>query len=443
MRFAVRKMNPGRQNRTIVLTKGKPSRPASESSYVTTLKTLEILYENDRNFENCTYEIYKRTVMIKPSLPRPLPELGSSNMMNTDPQACRAVVDWLIEKEVKRVVLAESNPWAGVDPWAVCGYRDVFAKSPYKGIVDFIELGPTKDEDLVEVDYKMARDFYTDEDLAFLKGFIEGREGTRRFSKAKIDFDLATSTTAKFNKALKEASVLVNLSKMKTHVQTGASLAVKNHFAFLEPAESRYAKHLGMDPFQGNFTYQELILSSLNLQRSVSCVAAAFRTLRIPELCVVDGVISQEGNGPLEHGKPREEHVVAAAWNCPATIDAVLSTGFMGLRAKGGPYLPPHIQWASGLGLGTREMEEICLILAREDGIPASSINEVRNSPAESFALPATMKGGCAPKVYPRDTLLPVMTRALDELQSEGIDPNRALPIVRKKLVAPAGIISG
>ena len=250
-------------------------------------------------------------------------------------------------------------------------------------------------------------------------------------------------TKNKFNKALKEASVLVNLSKMKTHVQTGVSLAVKNHFAFLEPAESRYAKHLGMDPFQGNFTYQELILSSLNLQRSVSCVAAAFRTLRIPELCVVDGVISQEGNGPLEHGKPREEHVVAAAWNCPATIDAVLSTGFMGLRAKGGPYLPPHIQWASGLGLGTREMEEICLILAREDGIPASSINEVRNSPAESFALPATMKGGCAPKVYPRDTLLPVMTRALDELQSEGIDPNRALPIVRKKLVAPAGIISG
>ncbi len=443
MRFAVRKINPGKQNRTIVLVKGKPSRTAPESSYITTLKALELLYENDRNFENSAYEVYKRTVLIKPSLPRPLPELDHSNMVNTDPQACRAIVDWLIEKEVKRVVLAECNPWPGVDAWGVCGYREVFEKSPYKGIVEFMTLGPAKDDELIEVDYRMPRDFYTDEDLAFLKGFVEGREGTKRFAKAKIDFDLATSTTAKFNKSLKEASVLVNLSKMKTHIQTGASLAVKNHFAFLEPPESRYAKHLGMDPLQGNFTYQELILSSLNLQRAISCVAAAFRALRIPELCVVDGVICEEGNGPLEHGKPRQENVVAAAWNCPASIDAALSTGFMGLRTKAGPHLPPHIQWASSQGLGTRNMEEICLVLAREDGIPASSINEVRNNPNESFLPPTTMKCGCAPKVYPRDTLLPVVTRALDELQSEGIDPNRPLPVVRKKIAAPAGIICG
>lgn len=442
MRYAVRKINPGKQRKTIALVKGKPSRSPSESAYTTTAKALEILFENDRNFENSTYEIYRKTVMVKPSLPLPTGELGSSNMINTDPQVCRAVVDWLIEKEAKRVLIAESNVWKDLDCWELCGYREAFSRNPYKGIVEFVDLGTEDDEELIEVDYEMARDFYTEQDLAFLRGFLEGREATKKASP-KIDFDEATSTASRFNKRLKEANVLINIPKMKTHVQTGVSLSVKNHFGFLEPLEARFARHLGMDPLQRNLTYTELIISSLHLQRAIACVAAAFKTLRIPQLCLVDGIVCMEGNGPLEAGKEREEHIIAAAWNYPATIDAVLSQRFMGVTSGKSSYLSPHIQLASRLGLGTRDQEEVCLILAREDGIPASSIEEMRNAPKKAFVPPVTVKSGCAPKVYPRDTLLPVMTRAIDELQAEGIDPNKTLQVVRKKARAPDGAISG
>lgn len=406
------------------------------------MKAIEILFENDRNFENSAYEIYRKTVMIKPSLARPMKGLETSNMMNTDPQTCRAVVDWLIGKEATRIILAESNVWRDVDSWDLCGYREIFTKNPYKNLVEFMDLGTDNADDLIEIDYEMPRDFYNDEDLAFLKGFLEGREAAKKSAKMKLDFELATSTAVKFNKALKEANVLINLPKMTTHVQTGASLSVKNHFAFLEPLESRYAKHLGMDPFQKNLTHTDLILSSLNLQRSVACVAAAFKTLRIPQLCLVDGVICEEGNGPLEAGKSREEHIVAAAWNCPATIDTVLSQRFMRLTSTNMPYLPPHIQWASRLGLGTRDITEVCLLLAREDGIPASSVDEMRTEPGKVFSRPTTLKSGCAPRVFPRDTLLPVMTRTLDELRAQGIDPDKSLPIARRKLKLPPGIIS-
>ena len=242
---------------------------------------------------------------------------------------------------------------------------------------------------------------------------------------------------------LKEANILINIPKMKTHVQTGVSLSVKNHFGLLEPLEARYARHLGMDPMQRNLTYTELIISSLHLQRAVACVAAAFKTLRIPQLCLVDGIMSMEGNGPLDAGKARDEYIVAAEWNSPATIDAVLCQHFMGMTVGNSSYLPPHIQLASRLGLGSRDPEEVCLILAREDGIPASSIEEMRNTPMDPFAPPTTIKSGCAPKVYPRDTLLPVMTRALDELQAQGIDPNKTLQVAKKKVRVPEGAISG
>jgi uncharacterized protein (DUF362 family) len=438
LRFAVKKINPGKQRKTIALVKGKPSRSPPESSYNTAKKAIDILFENDRSFENSTYEIYRRTVMVKPNLTMPAAQLEPSNMINADPQACRAVVDWAIEKEAQKVIIAEDSAWRDVDCWDVCGYREVFSKNPYKNIVEFLDLGTDNEDELVEIDYEMSRDFYTDEDLAFLKGFMGGRQATKK-SVGKIDFDLATSTAARFNKALKEAKVLVNLSKMKTHVQTGASLAVKNHFTLLEPLEARFAKHLGVDPLQRNHTYTDLVISSLNLQRAIACTAAAFNTLRIPQLCIVDGVVGQEGNGPLEAGTPREEHIVATAWNCPATIDTLLSQGFMGLTSGDGPYLPPHIQWASRLGMGTRDMAEVCLILGREDGIPASSVTEMRTEPNTPFDRPKTIKSGCGPRVFPRDTLLPVLTRVHDELQAKGIDPNSTLQVVRKKLKVPPG----
>ena len=106
-------------------------------------------------------------------------------------------------------------------------------------------------------------------------------------------------------------------------------------------------------------------------------------------------------------------------------------------------HLPPHIQWASRLGMGTRDLEEVCMVLAREDGIPASSVVEMRNEPDTPFAPPATLLNGCFPRVFPRDTLLPVMTRALDELQGQGIDPNKVLSVVRRKVKLPSGAIAG
>ncbi len=443
MRFAVKKINPGKEQKTVAIVKGKPTRPPSESAYTTTAKAIEILFENDRNFENSSYEIYRKTVMIKPSLPMPTGEVGPSNMINTDPQACRAVVDWLVEREAKRIIIAESNAWRDLDTWGLCGYRDIFTKNPYRNIVEFVDLGTDDPGDLLEIEYEMAKDFYSEQDMAFLKGFLEGREASKRASDFKLDFDEASSTSARFNKMLKEVNVLVNLPKLKTHVQTGATLAVKNHFALLQPVGSRFSKHLGIDPLQRNLTYTELIISSLHVQRAIACTAAAFKTLRIPQLCLVEGVISQEGNGPLTAGKPRQEHIVAAAWNCPSTVDSVVSQYFMRLAVGGAPYLPPHIQWASALGLGTRDLDDMCLILAREDGIPASSIDEMRNTPEEPFTPPTTLLSGCAPRVYPRDTLLPVITRALDELQAAGVDPNSTCQIVRKKLKPPAGMISG
>ncbi len=433
MRFAVKKLNPGKQRKTVALVKGKPSRSSLESAYTTTTKAIEILSENDRSFESCIFEVYRRTVMIKPNLACADRQLGPANMVNTNPEACRAVVDWLIENEAKRIVFVESYDEERSDPWAACGYRQIFSEEPYADVVEFASIQATTDRDLLEEEYEMPKDFYTSQDIAFLKGFLEGREAKGEVD-SKIDVDEAVSTSAKFSRLLREASVLINMPKIKTHVLTGVSLSVKNLFTFLQPPETRYSKHLGVDPLRRDHTYTELILSSLNLQRSVACVAAAFRNLRIPQLCIAEGIICQEGNGPLHHGSPREEHIVAASWNNPATLDTVLAEGFMGLRLDGSPYLPPHIQWASRLGLGTRDPSEICLVLAREDGIPASGVEEMRNNPNEAFEPPTTLVNRCTPRVFPRDNLLPVMTRALDDLNASKVDPNSNFTVVKEKL---------
>ncbi len=438
MRFAVKKINPGRQRRIVSIVKGKP-RPPPESAYYTTKKAIDVLYENDRSFENSAYEIYRKTVMIKPNLIMPKVEAGSSNMTNTDPEACRAVVDWLMEKEAKRIIIADSQVWDDVDPWESCGYRDVFSSKPYREVVEFMDLSGD-DEELVEIDYEMAKDFYTEEDLAFLKGFLEGHMTEKKMPMAQF-FQDATSTSSTFGESLKEARVLINMSKLTTHVQTGVSLSVKNHFSLLQPAVLRSAKHLGMDPFQRDLSYNEMMLSSMNVQRAIACVAAAYKRLRIPQLSLVEGIICQEGNGPLDVGKPRQEDLVAVSWNCPATLDAVLAERFISLKVDGKSYLPPHIQWASRVGLGTRDISEVSLILAREDGIPASSIKEMRNDPDHDFEPPASLSSGCIQRVYPRDTLLPVVTRTRDYLEEKGIDPNEKVHIMDSKIHGPEGLV--
>ncbi|MBN2583948.1 MAG: DUF362 domain-containing protein, partial [Planctomycetes bacterium] len=136
------------------------------------------------------------------------------------------------------------------------------------------------------------------------------------------------------SRAVLEADVVVGLAKMKTHVATGITGAVKNTFGYVVGAAKTqlHAACPGKEAFA----------------RAVLDVYA----LRPPDFSIVDGVYAMEGQGP-SGGHPRfVGRLIASADN--VALDAVMAR-MMGFRVEEIPYLVA----AAKRGLGETGAERI------------------------------------------------------------------------------------
>lgn len=403
----------------------------SKIVYDGTRTVIELLLEHDSNFRRFAQELEGKTVLVKPNLTKHPPTYSPHNKMTTDPFAVKSVIDWLLEEGVEKIYIGECNSWGTKIAYKLCGYYDMFSNDKYRNKVIIVDLRTRKEDEIDYIHYEVKGEVLKDRDIAYIKGYIQARHATLlKFKKSKkVDLELALSTRFGFNRLLKEIDMLVNIAKLKTQVQTVASLSVKNLFGLLEPVKAKHAKHLGLDPVQEDISRRELIISYINLSRSLASFAAAINSLGFPILHLVEGGIAMEGNGPLEHGIGRIDNFIAGAWKNAATLDSVITTEYMRLKYNGKPYIPYHVALASHNGLGSIDSEEISLILAHDSKVP-NSVRDLNNKP---FKPPTTVELNCTPTYRPGETLLDVLERCIDNFRSKGIDPDKPVTIIKEK----------
>lgn len=130
------------------------------------------------------------------------------------------------------------------------------------------------------------------------------------------------------------ADSVINLAKLKTHVETEITAAIKNVFGIADRT-TRMAAH-------GARAKGHLYKSVIDLFR-----------IRQPDLNILDAVVCMEGNGP-SRGTPRLGGWLLASRNALA-IDAVAAF-MMGYKD---PFRVPLIAQAAKSGLGPESMAEI------------------------------------------------------------------------------------
>ena len=150
----------------------------------------------------------------------------------------------------------------------------------------------------------------------------------------KMDSPYARQLT--FSREVLEADVLVSLPKMKTHVATGITGALKNTFGHLVGGEKT-----------------RLHREAVGAENFARAVVDVFQ-VRKPDLTIMDAVFAMEGQGP-SGGRPREVGRVLASNNAVA-LDAVMAA-MMGLA----PRRVPMLRIAEERGLGPADLERIAI----------------------------------------------------------------------------------
>jgi uncharacterized protein (DUF362 family) len=131
-------------------------------------------------------------------------------------------------------------------------------------------------------------------------------------------------------------AAIVSAAKLKTHMQTGVTLGMKNMFGLLP------------DKFKGKYH-----------MRGMDKVIVDINTVLRPALTVIDGFVGMEGKGPV-NGDPVKMDTIIAGVD-PVATDAT-ATRVMGID----PQTIEHIKWGHERGLG--EMYDIEVL---GDGIDA------------------------------------------------------------------------
>ncbi len=139
---------------------------------------------------------------------------------------------------------------------------------------------------------------------------------------------------------IRQADVIINIPKIKTHDQLGMSGALKNMKGGLAEKEKNRLHKEGLS--QG---------------------IAEINVILRPALTVVDGIIGQEGLGPV-FGEPVQMNLIIAG-DDPVAVDTVLCH-IMEID----PIDVPYIKLAEEKGIGTMRMDKIDLI--------GKKINEVK-----------------------------------------------------------------
>lgn len=108
----------------------------------------------------------------------------------------------------------------------------------------------------------------------------------------------------------------VNTAKMKTHIQTGVTLSMKNQKGLLTETDKKRFHKIGLD-------------------RAIRALAEAVR----PNLTVVDGIVALEGLGPWRFGTPVDMGILVAGVDMMEVDNACLE--LMGMRHERAPHIPP------------------------------------------------------------------------------------------------------
>lgn len=155
-------------------------------------------------------------------------------------------------------------------------------------------------------------------------------------------------------KAVREAEVIVNLPKLKTHALTLFTGAVKNFYGVI-PTGLRTRLH-GEHPKPEEFS--QLLVDIFSVVR--------------PALTVMDGVVGMEGPGPA-NGTPRKVGVVLAGGDAVA-VDAV-AQAIVGID----PFRVWTTRHAHARGLGIGDLSEIEVL---GEGLAAARVEGFRLPPA-------------------------------------------------------------
>lgn len=202
-----------------------------------------------------------------------------------DPFVVKCLVDWLIANfDVKHVYIGEADATAlDIDlAFKVLGWEEVF--QGYKN-VELLNL--SKDE-LVNV--------VLDNGLYF----------------KNLDM----------SKSFMDADFLISVAKLKTHTMTTITGILKNQYG-ANPVKIKSKYHSKLDR----------VICDMN-------------RVRLPDLCLVDGIIAMEGQGPVS-GIPKPVGLLIAGDNAVATDHACARV--MGFNPK----KISHLKLAADQGLGT------------------------------------------------------------------------------------------
>ena len=183
------------------------------------------------------------------------------------------------------------------------------------------------------------RAYGSNEHAARVAGILDaagGRYVNLGASGVKTAVESAFAEHLAVSREVLECDVLVSLPKMKTHVATGITGAVKNSYGHLVGGEKMRLHRQAQGP--------------LAFARAVVDVYQ----IRPPDLVVMDAVVAMEGQGP-SGGRPRDVGRVLASTDAVA-LDTVMAA-MMGLE----PRTVPMLKEAQDRGLGPADLEAVAM----------------------------------------------------------------------------------
>lgn len=164
-----------------------------------------------------------------------------------------------------------------------------------------------------------------------------------------------------------EADVVINLPKVKSHVQLVLTMGVKNLFGCV-PGKMKAWWHME---------------AGKNQERFADMLVETARTIN-PDLTIIDGIIGHEGNGP-SNGEPRKLGVLGASTDVFALDRAVVDI----LQVP--PEQVPTIMAAMRLGLGTG-LEDIAFPQLKPDMLQIEDWQLPEKYMPIDFGMPRVIK---------------------------------------------------
>lgn len=177
----------------------------------------------------------------------------------------------------------------------------------------------------------------------------------------KIPIDSKYINSVLVSEEVLESDIIVSLPKLKTHMLTQLTCAIKNTYGYLVGGEKTHLHTLAK--------------SSKNFSEAVLDIYQ----IRPPELTIVDAVVAMDGDGP-SRGNPKRMGKLISGRD-PVLID-LFATHLIGQK----PERIPQLKFAEERGLLKKDFTETTI--------------EGQWEPVKDFKMPSTFKMSIAPAVF-------------------------------------------